>query len=139
VAEASATAGFPLDYDTTPLFIGTTGTWPPYLDMFGGMVDEVSIYNRALSPDEIAAIYNAGSAGKCVLRYPPVTLRQRADGTMLLQAQGSPGQSFDIQASQDLINWLDLGSVQADTNGVMQFDDPNASQYNARFYIAKPQ
>jgi hypothetical protein len=58
---------------------------------------------------------------------------------MLLQAQGSPGQSFDIQASQDLINWLDLGSVQADTNGVMQFDDINASQYNARFYIAKPQ
>jgi hypothetical protein len=139
VAEASATAGFPLDYDTTPLFIGTTGTWAPYLDMFGGMIDEVSIYNRALSPDEIAAIYNAGSAGKCLLRYPPVTIQQRSDGTMLLQAQGSPGQSFDIQASQDLINWLDLGSVQADTNGVMQFDDINASQYNARFYIAKPQ
>lgn len=67
VAEASATAGFALDYDTTPLFIGTTGTWAPYLNMFGGLIDEVSLYNRALSTGEIAAIYNAGAAGKCVL------------------------------------------------------------------------
>jgi uncharacterized protein (DUF2141 family) len=32
---------------------------------FGGLIDELSIYNRALSATEIAAIYNAGSAGKC--------------------------------------------------------------------------
>jgi hypothetical protein len=31
-----------------------------------GEVDEVSLYNRALSTTEIEAIYNAGSAGKCV-------------------------------------------------------------------------
>ena len=30
-----------------------------------GQVDEVSIYNRALSADEIQAIADAGSAGKC--------------------------------------------------------------------------
>jgi hypothetical protein len=32
---------------------------------YAGFLDEVSIYNRALSPSEIAAIYLAGSAGKC--------------------------------------------------------------------------
>lgn len=70
VAEAEATAGFALDYDKTPLYIGTTGTWAPYLNMFGGAIDEVSIYNRALSPNEIQSIYSAGSFGK----YPlPVT------------------------------------------------------------------
>ena len=31
-----------------------------------GQIDEVEIFNRALSANEIAAIYNAGSAGKCV-------------------------------------------------------------------------
>jgi Concanavalin A-like lectin/glucanases superfamily/Immunoglobulin domain/Regulator of chromosome condensation (RCC1) repeat len=67
VAEASATPGFSLDYDTTPLFIGTTGTWAPYLNMFGGIIDEVSIYNRALSAPEILSLYNAGSAGKCLV------------------------------------------------------------------------
>jgi alpha-tubulin suppressor-like RCC1 family protein len=65
VLEATATPGFALDYDTTPVFIGTSGTWAPYLSMFGGTIDEASIYNRALSMSEIAAIYNAGSAGKC--------------------------------------------------------------------------
>jgi hypothetical protein len=32
---------------------------------FAGLIDELSIYNRALSDSEIAAIYNAGSSGKC--------------------------------------------------------------------------
>jgi len=30
-----------------------------------GLIDEVEIFNRALSPQEIQAIFNAGSAGKC--------------------------------------------------------------------------
>ncbi|MGH8064309.1 MAG: LamG domain-containing protein [Candidatus Entotheonellia bacterium] len=32
---------------------------------FKGLLDEVAIYNRALAAEEIAAVYNAGSAGKC--------------------------------------------------------------------------
>ncbi|HUU46605.1 MAG TPA: CARDB domain-containing protein, partial [Acidobacteriota bacterium] len=32
---------------------------------FDGLIDEVSIYNRALAPEEILAVYTAGSAGKC--------------------------------------------------------------------------
>jgi N-acetylneuraminic acid mutarotase len=32
---------------------------------FHGMIDEVEIYDRALTQAEIQAIYNAGSAGKC--------------------------------------------------------------------------
>lgn len=32
---------------------------------FNGLIDETSFYNRALSQEEIAALYAAGSAGKC--------------------------------------------------------------------------
>src|SRR6185436_13240061 len=32
---------------------------------FLGMIDELSIYNRALSTNEIQAVYAAGSGGKC--------------------------------------------------------------------------
>jgi hypothetical protein len=32
---------------------------------FNGLLDEVSIYNRALTASEIQAIYAAGSGGKC--------------------------------------------------------------------------
>jgi ribosomal protein S27E len=59
VAEASATPGFALDYDKTPVYIGTSGTWKPYLGMFSGIIDRPSIYNRALSASEIKQIYNA--------------------------------------------------------------------------------
>ena len=41
-----------------------TGAVPEFI--FSGSLDEMSIYNRVLTTNEIAAIYNAGSAGKCV-------------------------------------------------------------------------
>jgi hypothetical protein len=73
------------------------------------------------------------------IKYSPVTLQRRADGTVLLQAQGAPGESFDVQASSNLQSWQDLGQWAADSNGLFQFDDTNAPQYNARFYVTKPQ
>ncbi len=32
---------------------------------FPGLIDEVTLYNTALPPDQVQAIYNAGTAGKC--------------------------------------------------------------------------
>jgi hypothetical protein len=34
-------------------------------DSFAGLIDELSIYGRALSGSEIAAIFGTGTAGKC--------------------------------------------------------------------------
>ena len=36
-----------------------------YGDTYGGLLDELSLYNRALASNEVAAIYIAGSGGKC--------------------------------------------------------------------------
>jgi len=110
--EASATPGFTLDYDTTPIFIGTSGTWPPYLSMFGGIIDEVSIYNRALSSNEIAAIYNAGSAGKCELVAPAVP--QIFNISPAMATNGAPititGTNFNSIAASNIVYF---GAVQA--------------------------
>jgi hypothetical protein len=38
---------------------------------FNGDIDEIALYNRALSQAEIQSIYNAGSAGKCPLASVP--------------------------------------------------------------------
>jgi alpha-tubulin suppressor-like RCC1 family protein len=84
VPENSAIAGFALDYGTEPLFLGTTGTWPPYLNMFAGTIDEASIYNRALATNEIAAIYSAGSAGKCPALAAPLIVNQPVSQTNLV-------------------------------------------------------
>lgn len=39
---------------------------------YAGLIDEIDIFNRALEPAEIQALYNAGNAGKCVVSRLPV-------------------------------------------------------------------
>jgi hypothetical protein len=56
--------------NTGPLRIGNHAT-PDLPAFYHGIIDEVSLYNRALSSNEIASIYNAGSAGKCARPLPP--------------------------------------------------------------------
>lgn len=48
--------------------------YPTYF--YNGAVDEVSIYNRALSSNEIAAIYSAGVGGKYLSAIPPTVTNQ---------------------------------------------------------------
>jgi hypothetical protein len=48
---------------------------------FTGDIDEISLYNRALSAAEIQSIYNAGSAGKCAQPLPPIIVTQPAPQT----------------------------------------------------------
>ena len=59
----------------TPLEIGKSGTCGY---TFAGLIDEVAFFNRALSSNEIAAIYQAGSFGMC--RPPQVTATTPANG-----------------------------------------------------------
>ena len=61
--------------NTSPLRIGNHPD-PGISAFYHGIIDEVSLYNRALSSNEVAAIYNAGSAGKCLItNHPPVAAR----------------------------------------------------------------
>jgi hypothetical protein len=65
---------------------------------FIGDIDELSLYNRALSSAEIQSIYNAGSAGKCPPAIPPSITSQPAGATVIVggsasfyvAAQGTP-------------------------------------------------
>jgi hypothetical protein len=47
---------------------------------FAGLIDEVEIFNRALTPVEVAAIFAAGSAGKCKSPPPPTEFPIHASG-----------------------------------------------------------
>ncbi len=77
VLEKQATVTFPQDYGTAPLYFGTSGlaTWDR---RFKGLLDEVSLFNRPLSSTEVAAIYNAGAAGKCKSGTAPAIYAQPA-------------------------------------------------------------
>jgi hypothetical protein len=59
------------------------------------VIDELSFYNRALTPSEIAAIYAAGSAGKCSAVSAPVITSQPQSRT---NAAGTTA-TFSVTAS----------------------------------------
>jgi hypothetical protein len=66
VLDSSATTTLgPLQITNTPLIIGSSQRNGVEQNFFQGLVDEIEIFNRALSADEILAIYNAGSSGEC--------------------------------------------------------------------------
>ncbi|HXA45690.1 MAG TPA: LamG-like jellyroll fold domain-containing protein, partial [Candidatus Angelobacter sp.] len=56
--------------NTGPFRIGNVAV-PGLAANYDGIIDEVSLYNRALTATEVQAIYNAGSQGKCVEITPP--------------------------------------------------------------------
>lgn len=75
----------------------TIGASAPGLEGFWGILDEVSIYNRALPAAEIQAIYMAGEAGKCMA--PPVAAFASfgVDRAQVQRsARGAPSDRFDV-------------------------------------------
>jgi hypothetical protein len=55
-------------YDATPWTIGSAALVfrnAGFARTWNGVIDEVEIFNRALSQAEVLAIFNAGTAGKC--------------------------------------------------------------------------
>ncbi|HWQ90400.1 MAG TPA: LamG-like jellyroll fold domain-containing protein, partial [Clostridia bacterium] len=61
--EAQAAVDFPQDYGNYPLYFGTSGQ--DYYDRrLNGVLDEVCLYRRVLTAQEVASLYAAGRAGK---------------------------------------------------------------------------
>ena len=82
----------------------------------------------------------AGGTEMVTIKYAPGPfLKKEANGSFLLQAMGAAGENFDFQASTDLLNWQDLGSTNADSNGLVQFLDTNAPLFPYRFYLSNPE
>ena len=107
---------------------------------FPGAIDEVSIYSRALSSSEVAAIYAAGSAEKC---RPPVpthlaTAGRLANGSFQLVFTNNSGGLFSVLASTNLAlpfsNWTVIGGATEMSPGQFQYTDPQATNSPERFY-----
>jgi len=91
-------------YDNHPLMIGAEIENQSWAFFFRGLIDEVALYDRALSPSEIPAIYDAGCAGKCV----PDT--------------DSDGLTDDVDNCRTILN---ADQADGDCDGVGDACDPN--------------
>jgi len=109
--QGQASITFAQDYGNFPLYFGTSGE--SYWDhKLSGTLDEVSLYNRALSSNEISAIYAIGAAGKCKAASGPFfTLMGKSGGNISFTLTGQSGQIYNILTSSDLKNWSTVATV----------------------------
>jgi Concanavalin A-like lectin/glucanases superfamily len=108
-------------------------------------IGEFTLYNRALSADEIAAIYAAGNAGKCKpdsTRVGPLFIVTTNGslgfnhGQFRFTVEGPAGSNAVVQASTDLQTWAPLATNSLSL-GSFTFTDVRATNYPVRYYRAK--
>ncbi len=108
-------------------------------------MDEVTLYDRALTQAELQAIYVAGSAGKC---HPSGVAPKTVQGTIKLlpltavangyqiSFRAGSNQSSVIQRATNLNGpWVTLTIVNADANGIGTYNDTNAPSDTAFYRV----
>ncbi len=84
------------------------------------------------------AVNAPGVGAQVVITNPTFgTSKVLPDGRFQLMVSGTPGQSYSLLASTNLINWTPI-SVFVCTNSPMAIYDPTASNYVRRFYRLGP-
>jgi len=134
VLQGSLAVSIPLP--RTYLGAGYSSSSSRFLDYMLGSVDEIVLFNRALSASEINGIYSAGSAGLCPApQFAGAT--NLSGGQVGLNLKGQTGKSFTIYASTNLANWTWLGSVPNPT-GAVQFIDAAATNAQKFYRSSQP-
>jgi hypothetical protein len=104
---------------------------------FIGLLDEVALYSRALTPAEIQNIYNAGGAGKFALVPTTFALGRETNGAMQLRLNGPAGRSYAFDISTDLVHWIPW-QTQLNNGGSITINDNSATNSPIKFYRATP-
>jgi Fibronectin type III domain len=65
---------------------------------------------------------------------PGVHLRITPAREFILTVTGLTGHTYDIQVSQNLIDWTIIGTVTLGTGGSLNFTDTNGTGFSRRFY-----
>jgi hypothetical protein len=79
IAVASVALSTVILYDTHDFLIGADSDNGTIGFFFPGMIDEVELFNRALSPTEIQSIVAAGASGKCKSTCPAIPVFDAAN------------------------------------------------------------
>jgi hypothetical protein len=125
------------------LYIGSNGSAAHANgEQFFGKIDDVRIYNRALSDTEVAAFFAIESQAPNPLPLPPLvnafTLQRLAFSNIqgFRLALAPPDRTaFRIETSVDLIKWAPLFSFPTNS-GNFEVIDATAVPFSSRFYRA---
>lgn len=86
-----------LGYDAHPILIGVDSDFEAPVGFFPGQLDELAVFNRALSAGEITAVYAAGSAGICGASPNPLPVVYSLSPASI--PAGTPGITLNVTGS----------------------------------------
>jgi hypothetical protein len=102
---------------------------------FNGSMNDIRIYNRALSSNEVSQLYYYESGN-----MPPQNLSASPDENNSFQLHffGTPNYPYFLQATTNLAipSWQSIFTNNSDAYGNWTFTDTNAVLYPSRFYRA---
>jgi len=109
-------------------------------DYWGGSIDDIRLYSRALSSNEVELLYEMESTSTSQL---PLTLAANlgVGNNFNIILTGTPGKNYILQTATNLtppIQWLPLLTNTADTNGLWQFIDTNLNNSQKFYRVTTP-
>ncbi|HEX7596712.1 MAG TPA: hypothetical protein VF518_00765 [Polyangia bacterium] len=108
-----------------------------FVDYMLGSLDEIMLFNRALSSAQIHTIYAAGSAG--LVRVPQFTGgAPLGNNQFSLNLRGQTGKTFSIYRSLDLTAWTRIGTGIANSTGSTSWTDTGATNALNFYRISVP-
>jgi hypothetical protein len=97
----------------------TMGKNPDFKEFYAGLIDDPTVYDRALSEQEILSIYEAGAAGKCPpsLSPPMISAPRKVTSTSLkISVHGRRGANVILQDGS-----IPLGNSVVQNDGTCTF------------------
>jgi hypothetical protein len=141
LADSGITSGITMISNDGECFAGAEGVPGDQTvveNPFPGALDDIRIYNRALTASEIAAIYAAGTNGMCApapLQFAGSPIYGQGN-RIILNATLRSGQSYTFEASTNLAttNWVVLTNFIAGTAPITRFTNTITTNISQQFY-----
>lgn len=140
-------AGVPAVLPSVSTFLLGAGESATVYTMQDGVLDEISIYNRALAAKEIAAIYAAGAGGKClpnggvpgVRMLGPALEARSTGGGLVFSFLSTASQNYTLEGNTDLqtTNWVPVTNLTGD-GSLMHITLPATNSWQ-RFFRLREQ
>jgi len=116
----------------SPLFFGVRPSGPFSGIYFAGLMDEISVYDRALSASELEAIVRAGASGKCKSAIPKIDhVPVAQSGSVSVNENGSVVITLNVSdADGDPLNFR----ISPPSHGTLSGAAPNVTYRPAANY-----
>jgi hypothetical protein len=146
-ANGALQGSLPVSISLPRTYIGTGLSSGGFIDHLRASVDEIILFNRALSLGEINTVYTIGSVGQYVgptaTSLPLVSLADApllsvtclTDGSLEFKLSAALDQICLIEASTNLIDWVPI-CTNLSAGSVITFTDAQAATLPYRFYRA---